>query len=352
MLGARAGRARPGRHQAGARLLDGQPARLHARPRSPSGRPRAAAVPPAHPRRVQGAAVPRRRRGHPRRRHQPDGRDMGGLRRRDAGDVRDDDDRSRRARRASRRSPASSPRRRCSARPRRRRCTTARSPPWAGWLVLVVGLLTVAVTAAYATRLWLLTFFVRPPVGRSPAPHDAVAAMRWPLVAARGADRRCSARSSGCADARGCRRGSTPPCRLHPPRPTQHGLGIGRRRRAGLAAARRRRCVRVWRRAGAPTRARPVAGRCAGAACWRTAFYVDHALRPAVRPAGRASLRARCVAGDRDVVDATCDGLRPRGDRAGRLLRAAAGRQRARRYLTGLLAGVVLARRRGGERST
>ena len=32
---------------------------------------------------------------------------------------------------------------------------------WAGWLVLVVGLLTVAVTAAYVTRLWLMTFFGR-----------------------------------------------------------------------------------------------------------------------------------------------------------------------------------------------
>lgn len=30
---------------------------------------------------------------------------------------------------------------------------------WVGWLVLVAGLLTVAVTAAYATRLWLRTFF-------------------------------------------------------------------------------------------------------------------------------------------------------------------------------------------------
>jgi len=31
--------------------------------------------------------------------------------------------------------------------------------PWVGWLVLVAGLLTVALTAAYATRLWLRTFF-------------------------------------------------------------------------------------------------------------------------------------------------------------------------------------------------
>ena len=38
----------------------------------------------------------------------------------------------------------------------------------AGWLVLVVGLATVAVTAAYATRLWLMTFFRgRAPGGRA-----------------------------------------------------------------------------------------------------------------------------------------------------------------------------------------
>jgi NADH-quinone oxidoreductase subunit L len=51
---------------------------------------------------------------------------------------------------------------------------------WAGWLVLVVGLVTVAVTAAYVTRLWLMTFFDRP---RSPvAVHESPAVMRWPLV--------------------------------------------------------------------------------------------------------------------------------------------------------------------------
>jgi NADH-quinone oxidoreductase subunit L len=51
---------------------------------------------------------------------------------------------------------------------------------WAGWLVLVVGLATVAVTAAYVTRLWLMTFFGE---SRSSAVgHDPSAAMRWPLV--------------------------------------------------------------------------------------------------------------------------------------------------------------------------
>ena len=51
---------------------------------------------------------------------------------------------------------------------------------WTGWLVLVVGLVTVAVTAAYVTRLWLMTFFGEPRGGV--AAHDPSAAMRWPLV--------------------------------------------------------------------------------------------------------------------------------------------------------------------------
>jgi len=52
---------------------------------------------------------------------------------------------------------------------------------WTGWLVLVIGLLTVAVTAAYVVRLWLLTFFDR---ARGPvAGHESPPAMRWPLIA-------------------------------------------------------------------------------------------------------------------------------------------------------------------------
>jgi NADH-quinone oxidoreductase subunit L len=52
---------------------------------------------------------------------------------------------------------------------------------WAAWLVLIVGLVTVAVTAAYVTRLWLMTFFG---VARSRvAAHESSPAMRWPLVA-------------------------------------------------------------------------------------------------------------------------------------------------------------------------
>ena len=53
-------RPRPGRHQAGPRLLDDRPARLHAR-RPGRRRPRCRRLPPPHPRRLQGAALPRRR---------------------------------------------------------------------------------------------------------------------------------------------------------------------------------------------------------------------------------------------------------------------------------------------------
>jgi NADH-quinone oxidoreductase subunit L len=52
--------------------------------------------------------------------------------------------------------------------------------PWAAWLVLAVGLLTVGVTAAYVTRVWLMTFFDAP---RSAVPaHESGPSMRWPLV--------------------------------------------------------------------------------------------------------------------------------------------------------------------------
>jgi len=51
---------------------------------------------------------------------------------------------------------------------------------WTGWLVLVVGLITVAVTAAYVTRLWLMTFLGD---RRGAAAHESGPAMRWPLVA-------------------------------------------------------------------------------------------------------------------------------------------------------------------------
>ncbi|WP_434582285.1 NADH-quinone oxidoreductase subunit 5 family protein [Carbonactinospora thermoautotrophica] len=52
---------------------------------------------------------------------------------------------------------------------------------WAAWAVLVAGLVTVAVTAAYVTRLWLRTFFGRPAIER--VAYEVPAVMAWPLVA-------------------------------------------------------------------------------------------------------------------------------------------------------------------------
>jgi NADH-quinone oxidoreductase subunit L len=53
-------------------------------------------------------------------------------------------------------------------------------PAWVGWLVLVAGLGTVALTAAYATRLWLRTFFG--PARGPRAAHEPSWLMRGPLV--------------------------------------------------------------------------------------------------------------------------------------------------------------------------
>ncbi|WDZ85402.1 NADH-quinone oxidoreductase subunit L [Micromonospora cathayae] len=58
---------------------------------------------------------------------------------------------------------------------------TGPTPVWVGWLVWLAGLLGVAVTAWYATRLLLRTF-----LGRRRAelahPHDPPALMRWPIL--------------------------------------------------------------------------------------------------------------------------------------------------------------------------
>jgi NADH-quinone oxidoreductase subunit L len=52
--------------------------------------------------------------------------------------------------------------------------------PWVGWLVLLSGIATVAVTAAYSARLLLMTFAGR--YRGEGTPHEAPALMRWPLV--------------------------------------------------------------------------------------------------------------------------------------------------------------------------
>ncbi|MGH8824572.1 MAG: NADH-quinone oxidoreductase subunit 5 family protein [Jiangellaceae bacterium] len=54
-------------------------------------------------------------------------------------------------------------------------------PAWSAWLVLLAGLVTVLLTAAYATRAWLLAF--RGPPRWEGVAHDPPPAMRTPLVA-------------------------------------------------------------------------------------------------------------------------------------------------------------------------
>jgi NADH-quinone oxidoreductase subunit L len=57
---------------------------------------------------------------------------------------------------------------------------TGQVPVWTAWLVLVTGLATAVVTAAYATRTWLVAFFGEQ---RSPVtPREAGPLMRWPVA--------------------------------------------------------------------------------------------------------------------------------------------------------------------------
>ncbi|GAA2720708.1 NADH-quinone oxidoreductase subunit L [Actinocorallia aurantiaca] len=55
-------------------------------------------------------------------------------------------------------------------------------PGWVAWTVYLSLLLTTALTAAYALRAWLMTFF-----GPEREAHEAPAAMRWPIIVLAGA---------------------------------------------------------------------------------------------------------------------------------------------------------------------
>ncbi|MDG4763636.1 NADH-quinone oxidoreductase subunit L [Solwaraspora sp. WMMD406] len=57
------------------------------------------------------------------------------------------------------------------------------APSWLGWLVWLAGLAGVAITAWYATRLLLRTFFGPSRLPAGAHPHDPPAAMRWPVLA-------------------------------------------------------------------------------------------------------------------------------------------------------------------------
>jgi NADH-quinone oxidoreductase subunit L len=202
---------------------------------------------------------------------------------------------------------------------------------WAGWLVLVVGLVTVAVTAAYAARLWLMTFFDRP---RSPvAAHEAPPAMRWPLVVL--------ALPTVTLGLVGLQRDWLPSwLRREGAAETPEALHLGAATSVAstlLALAGAGAVYALWRRdpAADPARAlgrlRPVLAR---------AFSVDELYdRVFVRPVWAVARAVRRA--DDDVVDAAVVGSGRSATRLGGLLgRTQAGNVQA--YLTGLLVGVVL----------
>ena len=161
--------ARADRHQEGARLLHGEPARLHV-PRGGRRRLLGRDLPPRDARLLQGAALPRRRRGDPRDAPRAGHPKMGGLRGGSRGPLGVPDRRAR-DRRASRRSRASSRRTRsCSRRSRARR-------PWPVAL-LAIGSLTAGLTAFYMFRLYFLVFSASAARPRRDEPRPRVAARR------------------------------------------------------------------------------------------------------------------------------------------------------------------------------
>ena len=138
------------RHQARAGLLDRLAARLHV-PGDGRRRLRRRHLPPLHARVLQGAAVPRLGRGHPRAAGEQDMRNMGGLKKYTADHLLDVPDRRAGDRRRPARSRASSARTRsCSRR------SSARSA--GGRVLWVIGAVTSLLTAIYMFRLVFLTF--------------------------------------------------------------------------------------------------------------------------------------------------------------------------------------------------
>ncbi|WP_433176561.1 NADH-quinone oxidoreductase subunit 5 family protein [Actinoallomurus sp. CA-150999] len=188
-------------------------------------------------------------------------------------------------------------------------------PSWVAWLVLVTGLLTAVITAAYAMRTWLVTFFGEK---RSEfQPREATPLMRWPVAVL-----------------------AIPALILG-----FFGLGSdGLRPEWGMAvisllcaAAGAGGVYLVWNNDPAldPVRllgpARPVL---------RAAFYVDTVYDVAiVRPV--LALARLVVHADARVVDAGVEGSGRGARRLGGLLRATEGGN-AQAYVSGLFAGVVL----------
>jgi NADH-quinone oxidoreductase subunit L len=212
---------------------------------------------------------------------------------------------------------------------------------WAAWLVLLVGLLTVAVTAAYVTRLWLMTFFGAPRGGI--AAHESASSMRWPLVAlavpalllgfvglkdtwlSRWLDINERRPGSGITID-----GLPPPNELHlGPLTTVASLLLALLGFAVVLAA--------WRRAPAGDPSHRLAG---VRPTLVRAFYVDELYaRLFVRPVQSVAQLVRWT--DDEVIGGTVAGSGHGATRLGVLLRRTQ-QGNVQTYLTGLLAGVVI----------
>ena len=206
-----------------------------------------------------------------------------------------------------------------------------RPPPGpAGWCSSSA-LLTVAVTAAYATRLWLLTFFGAAARRASPA-HEPSPAMRWPLVVLA-----VPARCSGCAGlpSAGCRAAGPGAWPLALTDGSSWRIGAARRRwspRAVGALA----LVGVAAGGVDPARStRPAARPGCGRRCER-AFCVDDRVRPRWS-SGRCGAAPRAVRWTDDSVVVTARSWAPAAARGrlGGLLRRAAAAATSQTYLTG-----------------
>ena len=207
--------------------------------------------------------------------------------------------------------------------------------PWAGWLVFVVALATIAVTAAYVMRMWLMTFFAGARGGAQA--HESPRAMLWPLVVL--------AVPSAALGAVGLREQWLPTWLNNGPANEGAASEVAHLAphlatavlSASLVLLGAGAMYLVWRRRPATD---PVAGLGWVRPLFSKAFYLDELYdRAFVRPTGQL---VRAVAwSDDHVVAAAVAGS---GHTAGRLSRLLQRTQSGpvQGYLTGLLIGVVL----------
>ncbi len=184
-------------------------------------------------------------------------------------------------------------------------------PTWTAWIVYLALLVTVALTAAYAMRAWLLTFF-------GPARTDVREApplMRWPVATLAGPALVLGFFGLGASELR--------------PQFGSAALSLLLVLAGALAS------YQAWRRVGDPAaalgRLRPV---------FAQAFYVDELYaRAVVRPV--LSLASLVVDADGRVIDGAVRGTGLGARRLGGLLRRSEnGNPQA--YLTGLLTGLAV----------